>query len=169
MDNEKRLGKFSVLLKKIVGESFEGKDVYAYATYNAAGVEDAGGAYCLITSGSYNYSIQTDKQVTPQWAKGAYFILDIGGVPASGSLVWTLDVCNPCNGEYTAFAQGSYIQASGSIAVARKYLVYPGAVDTDSLLTHVTQLPLPHEWRCRVNTNGGSGTWAYSLGVQYSD
>jgi hypothetical protein len=35
------------------------------------------------------------------------------------------------------------------------------------LLTHLTALPLPHEWRCRVNTGGGSGTWAYSLGVQY--
>ena len=52
---------------------------------------------------------------------------------------------------------------------AYKYLVYPGAVDTDSLLTHVTQLPLPHEWRCRVNTGEGSGTWAFSLGVQYID
>lgn len=167
MANEELLLWGCLLAKRIKGEAVDGYPAYAIGTYSA-GVEDTGGSFCLIASGSRNYAVQTDKQTTPQWAKGAYFILDIGGFPASGSLVWTLDVPNPCNGEFSAFAQGSYLQASGmAAAVPYKYLVYPGATDTDSLLTHLTALPLPHEWRCRVNTGGGSGTWAYSLGVQY--
>jgi hypothetical protein len=170
MANEEKLGWFDLLIKRIEGETVNNEPAFALATFNAGDVADNAGAFCLVASGSYNYSIQTDKQITPQWAKGAYFILDIGGFPASGSLVWTLDVPNPCNNEYSAFAQGSYLQASGmAAALAYRYLVYPGAVDTDSLLTHLTQLPLPHEWRCRVNTGGGSGTWAFSVGVQYID
>jgi hypothetical protein len=169
MANEEFLLWGGILAKRIEGETVDGYPAFALGTYNAD-VEDTGGSFCLIASGSRNYAVQTDKQITPQWAKGAYFILDIGGVPASGSLVWTLDVPNPCNGEFSAFAQGAYLRASGtSVAKAYKYLVYPGAVDTDSLLTHVNQLPLPHEWRCRVNTGEGSGTWAFSLGVQYID
>ena len=166
MAKEKRLGEFDRLYRRVEGEMLNGEPAFAAAVFVAA---TDNGAFCLIASGSYNYAISTDMQTTPASYKGAYFILDIGGLPASGTLGWYLDVRNPCNGEFSALAQGAVIPATGSVATPRKYLVYPGAVDTDSLLTAVKQVPLPYEWRCRVLTGGGSGTWAYSLGVQYAD
>lgn len=168
MDDKKRLCSFQLLAREIEGETFDSNKVFALATY-PANVDDMGGAFCLIASGSYNYANQTAKQVTPHWAKGAYFILDVGGHPASGTLQWFLDVRNPCNGEYSAIAQGTALAGTGTTDTPKKYLVYPDAVDTNSLLTAITQLPMPHEWRSRVITSGGSGTWAYSLGVQYVD
>jgi len=168
MAHEERLGKFDQLYKRIEGETVDSQPAFAAACFLVDVAESQSlSSYCLITSGSYNYSVQTAQQDKPSGYKGAYFILDIYSVPASGTLLFSLDVRNPCDGEFSAFAQGSYIYGSGSAAGVRKYLVYTPATDTDSLLTHVTQLPIPPQWRARVNTAGGSGFWGYSLGVQY--
>jgi hypothetical protein len=166
MAHEEKFCENDILLERIEGKTKDKEPAYAKTFIQGQCDSDS---VCLLVSGSYNYARTSDVQYTPQWAKGAYFILDVGGHPASGTLQWFLDIMNPCNGEFSAIAQGTSIPGSGTTNTPFKYLIYPGAVDTGSLLTSVTQLPLPYQWRCRVLTGEGSGTWSYSLGVQYVD
>jgi hypothetical protein len=170
MAHEKKLGKFDQLYKRIEGETVDSQPAFAGAMFLVDATTDPEAAsYCLVTSGSYNYSVQSDRQTTPAGYKGAAFLLDILALPASGTLTMFIDIRNPCDGEYSAWMQATTIPATGSVATIRKYLLYPAAVDTDSLLTHITQLPVPKEWRARLNVAGGSGSWSYMLGVQYLD
>lgn len=168
MGNEEKFGQYDVHLKRIEGETVDGQPAFAMATYQAdvEGSQELS-VFCLIGSGSYNYAISTAMQTKPKGYVGAYFMLDVYAFPASGTLQFFVDIRNPCDGEFSAIMQADAIPGSGTTAGVRKYLLYPDAVDTDSLLTHLTQLPCPQQWRTRVLTGGGSGTWSYSLGVQY--
>jgi hypothetical protein len=168
MDNKEKLGKFDQLYRQIEGETYNGEPVYAAAVFNADVQEETElSTQCLVASGSYNYSVTTEWLTKPSGYRGVYLVWDLFSHPASGTFLITLDIKNPCDSNSSAFAQMPYIYASGTADTSRRYLIYPTATDTDSLLTHITQLPIPKEWRLRANVAGGSGTWGYNLGLQY--
>jgi len=165
---KERLGKFDQHYMEIEGQTVDGFPAYAAATYNVGNLSPESRVDCLIASGSYNYAIQTGMQES-NGAKGLYLICDIYAKPASGTFQLFVDARNPCDGEYFAVFQTGIIPATGTVVGVRSWIMYPGAVDTGSLLTGVNQLPIPVQWRLRNNVGGGSGSWTYSAGIQYLD
>lgn len=171
MANEKKLGKHDVLIKRIEGETVDGQPTFAMAIFDAgANVASAEPSSTLVTLRSVtgsNVSFQSDAQYTPAGYVGVYLILDIVGLPASGTIALFVDLFNPSNNEYSAVYQTSYIPATGTVASTRTWLVRPDVVDDAGLLTGVGRIPIPSQWRLRCLHGGGSGTWGYNLGYQY--
>jgi len=162
-----KLGKFDQLFIR-TGEAVDGVNSYAPLVYTSPFVpEDAAPtAYCLIASGSYTGYQATSKQTNPGY-KGMYVICDVYSLGVTGSLQLFVDIRNPCDGGYSAIFQTGNLSFTGT-ATAKKWLMYPGAVDTGSLLNSVNQLPVPYEWRMRASITEGSGTFVYSVGIQYA-
>ena len=94
--------------------------------------------------------------------RGVYIILDVNSVPGQENIELFVDILNPSTAQYTCIAQMGTVSDTG----VYKYLLYHQATDTDSELTHITQLPIPRRWRIRMS-HSGSGDWIYSVGIQY--
>jgi hypothetical protein len=169
MANEKALTwPPGILAKRIEGETVDGAPAFALAVTsdNSPAAPDQL-SVCLIASGGYSTSQVTDLQETPG-ACGMYIFWDIYSAPSSGTALLTISARYPCDGDYGGVWQSSYMYATGSPTGMKKYLMYPGAVDTASMLTSVCQLPVPQEWRAQV-TLVSSTNWGFSLGIQYVD
>jgi len=94
--------------------------------------------------------------------RGVLIAWNITTAPGVQTVQLFVDALNPATAQYFAIAQGGALTTIGQ----RTYMVYPGAIDTNTELTAVTQLPLPRRWRIRI-THSGTGDWVYSLGIQY--
>lgn len=119
------------------------------------------GNVAVFTSASWAYSHTSNPQSNPGF-KGAYIIWDITAVPGAGETAQLfVDILQP-DGSYTAIYQTAALATVG----VRKYLLYPGAVDTGSQLNQVCQLPLPSTWHIRILHSAG-GNFTYAVGVYY--
>ncbi len=116
-----------------------------------------------VTTGSY----QSDAIINEGNWRGAYFTVDIISSPASGTLQFFVDKYDLASDNFAAIMQAG-AEPTG-LHVSRDYLMYPGAVDTDTLLDHLTQLPLPRAYRLRILSSDPNGAWGYSVGVTYLD
>lgn len=134
----------------------DGTHALVTASVQASAVMD----YVAIAQGTYDAS-QTAELTNPG-ARGAYFVMDITTVPGTDTIQLFVDVWNIAENDWYAIAQDDATAATG----VRQLLIYPGAVDTDSDLDKVVQLPLPHRLRVRV-THSAASDFVYSVGVAY--
>lgn len=160
-------GKFDQFVRRI---GFEGSDTNPAYLTTVGGYNDieilspTGTAYTTSWNSpiQYNYS-----------AVGMYLYWDFHTQPVSGTVQLFIDLYNPATQDYSAIWQSDEYSGTGTVTTLKKYLFYPGAVDTDSQLTEVDQLPVPPRWRARLlHDPEGSPwdlTWAYSLVAAYVD
>jgi len=135
----------------------------------------------LMTVGGYNedgviYStgtVRTTSVTSPNQenysAVGMYLFWELFAQPVTGTITLFVDARNPTTLDYTAIWQSATLSATGTITAHRKYLIYPGAVDDGSQLTGVDRIPMPRNWRVRVNLSYPGLNWNYSVGYAYVD
>lgn len=129
--------------------------------YNEDGVLSATGTVknaSFTTPNQENYS-----------AVGMYVFWDITTQPTTGTAQLFIDARNPATLDYTAIWQSGAVNATGTVTIVRKYLIYPGAIDDQAQLTSVDRIPLPRNWRLRCNFIPEGLNWAFGVGYAYVD
>jgi len=118
----------------------------------------------VLVSQTVTTTVTSALMTTPFEAKGAYLIWDLAAVDGSSpTITLYVDMYDQVQEDY-----GCIYQTDGqTTATAKQVLMYPGAVDTDSQILEVCQLPLPHQWRVRVIPTVAGGTWIYSVAASY--
>jgi hypothetical protein len=160
-----RLGKFDQHYREIDGETVDGQNAYAAAVYVAGAANSSSMAVCLVASGSYSIDYTSALQTNPG-KEGLYLLWDVHVIPSSGTIQAFIDIYDPCWDDYYAIWQSGANYATGTTATMRKYLIHPGAIDDQSQMTLVDRIPMPYQWRLRINVEGAL-TWNYSLAYQY--
>jgi hypothetical protein len=120
----------------------------------------------VLATGTAKSAYWTSADQKSNGALGAYILWDIVTQPVSGSIQMFIDIKNDPSGDYTCIYQTGEFCGTGTVNTIKKYLLYPGAVDTGSQLTGVCQLPIPPVWRIRID-HVSPLVWDYSVMVAY--
>lgn len=95
-------------------------------------------------------------------ARGVWCFLDITAVPGGDTVQLTLDFKDAASGLW----QNIITDTAQSATSQRKFMVYPGIIDTGSKMSVISVLALPRIWRVRM-VHSAASSFTYSVGACY--